>query len=155
MNSPRLVFCSGCKLPTLFRNLQKRSLTCRKRGLSKHATHYGPSSDFPYYNLTTPPSKICCWNIQGCCLPVSNTQLWQIALTMCNSWHTLQLVTCKAVLEMKIWITWSQSNLEFIINKNWKIYLSVQRFTGLEPENRYSSWGLVRLSVSGRRSGSL
>jgi hypothetical protein len=33
-------------------NLQMRSLVCRE--LSKHVTHYGQWSGFPYYNLTTP-----------------------------------------------------------------------------------------------------
>jgi hypothetical protein len=49
-----LVFYSGYNAPTLFRNLQERSLACRNVALSKHVTHYGPQSDFQYYDLTTP-----------------------------------------------------------------------------------------------------
>ncbi len=39
----------------LFNEIYKRGLK-RARGvaLPKHATHYGPRSRFPYYNLTTP-----------------------------------------------------------------------------------------------------
>ena len=50
------------------------------------------------------------------------------------------------VLEMKLWIYWSESNscIYFIyLNKNWKIYWSKQSFTGLGPEDRCSSWGLL------------
>ena len=46
-------------LPVLFFKIYKRSL--QHRGslvLSKHVTHYGPRSDFGYYNLTVPPTLI-------------------------------------------------------------------------------------------------
>jgi hypothetical protein len=52
------------------------------------------------------------------------------------------------VLEMKIWIYWSESNswiyfyIYLNINKNWKIYWSEQYSTGLGPEHRCSWWGL-------------
>ena len=50
-----LVFCSGCNAPILFFEIYKRGL---KRigsvAFSKHVTHYGPRSDFPYNNMTTP-----------------------------------------------------------------------------------------------------
>jgi hypothetical protein len=36
------IFCSSYNELTPFRILQKRSLTCRDRGLSKHVTHYDP-----------------------------------------------------------------------------------------------------------------
>ena len=54
------------------------------------------------------------------------------------------------VFEMKTWINWSKSNfwiyLIYIIylNKNWKIYWCEQSFTGLGPEDRCSSWGLIK-----------
>jgi hypothetical protein len=41
-------------MPTLFRNLQKRSLAYRGRdNLQTRYTHYSPWFGFPYYNLTT------------------------------------------------------------------------------------------------------
>ena len=51
------------------------------------------------------------------------------------------------VLEMKIWIYWSESNswiyLYIVLKKNnWKIYWSKQSFTGPGLEDRCSSWGL-------------
>jgi hypothetical protein len=61
-----------------------------------------------------------------------------------------------AVLEMKIWINWSESNswiyyiyiyiyiwVHFVyLNNNWKMYWSEQSFAGLSPEDSGSSWGL-------------
>jgi hypothetical protein len=51
-----------------------------------------------------------------------------------------------AVLEMKIWIFWSESNswiyFYIVLNKNWKIYWSEQSFAGFGPEDRCSSQGL-------------
>jgi hypothetical protein len=53
------------------------------------------------------------------------------------------------VLKMKISIYWSRSNsliyfyIHVVLNKNWKNYWSEQTFTGLGPEDRYSSWELV------------
>jgi hypothetical protein len=53
------------------------------------------------------------------------------------------------VLEMKIWIYWSESNcwiyfyIPVVLNKNKKIYWFEQSFTGLGPEDRtkfYWSW---------------
>ena len=41
---------SGYNMLTLFQNRQKKFSVA----LSKHATHYGSWSGFPYYNLTTP-----------------------------------------------------------------------------------------------------
>ena len=51
------------------------------------------------------------------------------------------------VLEMNIWIYWSESNswiyLYIVLKKNnWKIYWSEQSFTGPGLEDRCSSWGL-------------
>ena len=55
------------------------------------------------------------------------------------------------VVEMKIWIYWSESNslIYFYIhctfvflNKNWKNYSTEQNFTGLRPEDQCTSWGL-------------
>ena len=50
------------------------------------------------------------------------------------------LIQMIAVLEMKIWIYWSESNSRIYIyayivylNKNWKMYWSEQRYTGLWP----------------------
>jgi hypothetical protein len=62
------------------------------------------------------------------------------------------------VLEMKIWIYWSESNswiyLYLVLYKNWKIWWSKQSFTGLGPEDRCSSWGLNKvLLVLGQRTG--
>ena len=45
-----LAFCGDHNLPTFFRNLQKRKLTCRERDV----THYGSRSCFPTYTSTTP-----------------------------------------------------------------------------------------------------
>ena len=54
VGSGNLAFCSGTK-PSLFRNLQKGSLTCEERGIFPHTVHhYGLRSGFPYYGLTTP-----------------------------------------------------------------------------------------------------
>ena len=57
-----------------------------------------------------------------------------------------------AVLDMKIWINWFESNswiyfiyiwVHFVyLNNKWKIYWSEQRFVGLGPEDQGSSWGL-------------
>jgi hypothetical protein len=51
-----------------------------------------------------------------------------------------------AVLEMKIWIFWSESNswiyFYIVLNKNWKIYWSEQSFADFGPEDRCSSQGL-------------
>ena len=57
------------------------------------------------------------------------------------------------VLEMKIWIYWSESisRIYFYIflNKNWIIYWSEPSFTGLGPEDWCSSWGLLLVPLSG------
>ena len=54
VGSGNLAFCSGTE-PTLFRNLQKGSLTCEERGIFPNTVHhYGLRSGFPYYGLTTP-----------------------------------------------------------------------------------------------------
>jgi hypothetical protein len=60
-----------------------------------------------------------------------------------NKWnHCLY----KTVLEMKIWMYWSESNswsyFYIVRNKNWKIYWFKRNFSGLGSENRCSSWGL-------------
>ena len=58
VGSGNLAFCSGTK-PTLFRNLQKGSLTCEERGIFPHTVHhYGLRSGFPYYGLTTPACRM-------------------------------------------------------------------------------------------------
>ena len=50
-----LAFCSGYNEPILFFEIYKRGLyRARSVALSKHVTHYGPRSGFPYYDLTTP-----------------------------------------------------------------------------------------------------
>ena len=47
----------------------------------------------------------------------------------------------------KFWNYWSESNswiyFYIILNKNWKNYCSEQSFTGLEEEDRCSSWELL------------
>ena len=47
------------------------------------------------------------------------------------------------VLEMKIWISWSESNswthFYKVLYKNWKIYWCEQSFSGIGPEDRCSS----------------
>ena len=45
-----LVFCSGYNEPSF----SKSTNDVRSGALSKHVTHYGPRSRFPYYNLTVP-----------------------------------------------------------------------------------------------------
>ena len=44
-------------------------------------------------------------------------------------------------------IYWSKSNswiyFYIVLNKNWKVYRSKQSFTGLGPEDRCPSWGLL------------
>ena len=46
------IFCSSYNELTPFWILQKRSLACRDRGLSKHVTHYDPRWGFRYLNPT-------------------------------------------------------------------------------------------------------
>jgi hypothetical protein len=54
---------------------------------------------------------------------------------------------------MEIWNNWSESNsliyFYIVLNKNIKIYWSEQSFTGLEPEDQCSSWGLFIWSPNG------
>ena len=51
-----------------------------------------------------------------------------------------------SVIEMKIWIFWSESNSRIyfyiFLNKNWKIYWSERSFTGLGSKYRWSLPGL-------------
>ena len=58
----------------------------------------------------------------------------------------------RTVLEMKIWIYWSESNswiyFCIVLNKNWKIYWSEQSFTVLGPEDRWSSWGQLKWTTN-------
>jgi len=42
-----LIFCCDYNVPTLFQNLQKRSLCEGSMAFSKHVTHYGSWSGFP------------------------------------------------------------------------------------------------------------
>jgi len=46
--------CSWYNMPTLFRNLQKRSLAGKERGTLQTRYPYGPQSGFPFYSRTTP-----------------------------------------------------------------------------------------------------
>ena len=54
---------------------------------------------------------------------------------------------------MEIWNNWSESYsliyFYIVLNKNIKIYWSEQSFTGLEPEDQCSSWGLFIWSPNG------
>jgi hypothetical protein len=73
-----------------------------------------------------------------------------IGMSCCVPWID---VVCHyiAVLEMKIKIHWSESNswiyLYIVLNKNCKNYWCKQSFTGLCPQDRCSSWGLILILV--------
>jgi hypothetical protein len=71
-----LGLCSGDNELTLLWNLQMRSLVCKE--LSKHVTHYGQWSGFPYYNLTTPILRgIPLSTTQGCTEQLCGFEPWE------------------------------------------------------------------------------
>ena len=53
VGSKHLVLCSSCSTPTIFRNIQKKSLPCRSERLPTDITRYGPRLRFLLCNITT------------------------------------------------------------------------------------------------------
>jgi hypothetical protein len=53
VGSKHLVFCSSCSTPTIFRNIQDKSLPCRSERLPTDITRYGPRLRFLLCNITT------------------------------------------------------------------------------------------------------
>ena len=78
---------------------------------------------------------------------------------VCRIWENLSFIFLLGTMlkfshkvqssKWKFWFTGPNKILEFIfiynvfLNKNWKIYWSEQSFTGLGPEERCLSWGLI------------
>jgi hypothetical protein len=94
-----------------------------------------------------------------CCLLSLDTKVVDLYSQTCINGHLCDTRKMTAydywqltVLEMKIGIYWSESNswiyFYIVLNKNWKIYLCEQSFTGLEPEDRFSLWGLIKIRQS-------
>jgi hypothetical protein len=90
---------SGYNMLTLFQNRQKKFSVA----LSKHVTHYGSWSGFPYYNLTTPIETTLSLSFtKG-----RATQLWvwtvMTALSIGNAsllvWYDRQLVAIAVYLK--------------------------------------------------------
>jgi hypothetical protein len=106
-------------------------------------------------------SKIFWWDDDVCfVLDQDNNYFVNSKKSQVTDWIVEQFylhANMQAVLEMKIWIYWSESNSRIyfyiFLNKNWKIYWSEQSFTGLGlTQAGEKRWGGRSLSLAGKDS---